>query len=374
MKILLAGGGTAGHINPAISIANEIKARRPDTEFLFAAAPGGMEDTLVPKAGYPVAHIHVAGFRRSFSPADIAHNLKAVSYLATAGAKARKILNEFQPDAVVGTGGYLSGPVLLAAQKKKIPTFLHEANAFPGVTIKALSKRATVIMLAFPEAQQYLPAGKRYEVVGIPVRQSFVTTTKKEAREKLGLDDSFTILSFGGSQGALKINEIAADIMQWHCKDGKINHIHGYGKHGRDSFPKMLKDRHIDLEKYPRIQAKEYIDNMNLYVAAADIVVSRAGASTIMELEVAGKPSILVPYPYAAENHQYHNARVLSDADASILVEEKDYDREKLLNQLKELYEHPERLRELSQNASKLAVLDTAEKIYDIIMTKLEKK
>ena len=374
MKILLAGGGTAGHINPAISIANEIKARRPDTEFLFAAAPGGMEDTLVPKAGYPVAHIHVAGFRRSFSPADIAHNLKAVSYLATAGVKARKILNDFQPDAVIGTGGYLSGPVLLAAQKKKIPTFLHEANAFPGVTIKALSKRATVIMLAFPEAQQYLPAGKRYEVVGIPVRQSFVTTTKREARKKLGLDDNFTILSFGGSQGALKINEIAADIMQWHCKDGKINHIHGYGKHGRDTFPKMLKERHIDLSKYPRIQAKEYIDNMNLYVAAADIVISRAGASTIMELEVAGKPSILVPYPYAAENHQYHNARVLSDADASILVEEKDYDREKLLQEIRELYEHPERLSELSQNASKLAVLDTTEKIYNIIMTELEKK
>ena len=374
MKILLAGGGTAGHINPAISIANEIKARRPDTELLFAAAPGGMEDTLVPKAGYPVAHIHVAGFRRSFSPADIAHNLKAVSYLATAGVKARKILNDFQPDAVIGTGGYLSGPVLLAAQKKKIPTFLHEANAFPGVTIKALSKRATVIMLAFPEAQQYLPAGKRYEVVGIPVRQSFVTTTKREARKKLGLDDNFTILSFGGSQGALKINEIAADIMQWHCKDGKINHIHGYGKHGRDTFPKMLKERHIDLSKYPRIQAKEYIDNMNLYVAAADIVISRAGASTIMELEVAGKPSILVPYPYAAENHQYHNARVLSDADASILVEEKDYDREKLLQEIRELYEHPERLSELSQNASKLAVLDTTEKIYNIIMTELEKK
>ena len=374
MKILLAGGGTAGHINPAISIANEIKARRPDTEFLFAAAPGGMEDTLVPKAGYPVAHIHVAGFRRSFSPADIAHNVKALSYLATAGAKARKILNDFQPDAVVGTGGYLSGPVLLAAQKKKIPTFLHEANAFPGVTTKALAKRADVIMLAFSEAMRYLPEGKRYEVVGIPVRQSFVTTTKKEARAKLGLDDHFTILSFGGSQGALKINEIAADIMQWHCKDGKINHIHGYGKHGRDTFPKMLKERHIDLSKYPRIQAKEYIDNMNLYVAAADIVISRAGASTIMELEVAGKPSILVPYPYAAENHQYHNARVLADADASILVEEKDYDRERLLEKIKELYEHPERLKEFSQNASKLAVLDTAEKIYNIIMTELEKK
>lgn len=374
MKILLAGGGTAGHINPAIAIANEMRSRRPDTEFLFAAAPGGMEDTLVPKAGYPVAHIHVAGFRRSFSPADVAHNLKALFYLAGAGAKAKKIIGDFKPDAVIGTGGYLSGPILLAAQKKKIPTFLHEANAFPGVTTKALAKGADVIMLAFPEAIEHLPQGKRYEVVGIPVRQSFVTTTKKEARKQLGLDDHFTILSFGGSQGALKINEIAADIMQWHCKNGQINHIHGYGKNGRDSFPQMLKARHVDLSKHPRIQAKEYIDNMNLCVAAADIVLSRAGASTIMELEVAGKPSVLVPYPYAAENHQYHNARVLADAGASILVEEKEYDRKALLEKLKELYEQPKLLSELSQNASKLAVLDTTEKIYHIIMTELEKK
>ncbi len=373
MRILLAGGGTGGHINPAISIANEIKAHHPDAEFLFAATPHGMENTLVPKAGYNVAHIKVAGFKRSFSPSDIIHNFKSLGYLMTASSRAKKIIDDFKPDAVIGTGGYLSGPILLAAQKKKIPTFIHEANAFPGVTTKALAKNADVIMLAFPEAKKYLPEGKHYEVVGIPVRQEFITTSKSEARKELGLDENFTILSFGGSQGALRINEIAADIMKWHSEKGEINHIHGYGKHGKDTFPEMLKERNIDIEKLPRIEIKEYIDNMHLYVAAADIVISRAGASTIMELEVAGKASVLVPYPYAAENHQYHNAKVLSDADASILIEEKNYNREKLIEKLNELYENPERLKEFSQNASSLAVLDTNERIYNIIMSKLNK-
>lgn len=373
MRILLAGGGTGGHINPAISIANEIKSHHPDTKFLFAATPNGMENILVPQAGYDVAHIKVAGFKRSLSPSNILHNIKALSYLLTASKKAGKIIDDFKPDAVIGTGGYLSGPILLSAQKRKIPTFLHEANAFPGVTTKALAKNAEVIMLAFEEAKKHLPEGKNYEVVGIPVRQSFMTTTKKEAREKLGLDDAFTILSFGGSQGAVKINEIAADIMKWHSADNKINHIHGYGKHGRDTFPQMLKERNIDLSLYSRIEAKEYIDNMNLYVAAADLVISRAGASTIMELEVAGKPSILVPYPYATENHQYYNAKVLADKKASILVEEKNYDREKLIQSLKELYENRNLLAEFSKNASELAVFDTNERIYNIIMSKLGK-
>ncbi len=371
MRIMLAGGGTGGHINPAISIADEIKLRNPDTEFLFAATPNGMENTLVPKAGYKVRHIKVAGFKRSFSPSDILHNFKALSYLVTASFKAGKIIDDFKPDAVIGTGGYLSGPVLLAAQKRKIPTFLHEANAFPGVTTKSLAKNAEVVMVAFPETITHLPKGKHYEVVGIPIRQAFITTTKKEAREKLGLDDKFTILSFGGSQGAVKINEIAADIMKWHCDKNDINHIHGYGKHGRDTFPLMLKERNIDLLKYPRIEIKEYIDNMSLYVAAADLVISRAGASTIMELEVSGKPSVLVPYPYATENHQYYNAKVLSDAGASILIEEKDYNKEKLINEIEKLYSDDKLLSEFSHNASRLAVMDTNERIYNIIMSKL---
>ena len=161
--------------------------------------------------------------------------------------------------------------------------------------------------------------------------------------------------------------------MAWHCKEGKINHIHGYGKHGRENFPKMLEERGIDLNDYPRIQAREYIDDMALWTAAADLVISRAGAITISELEVLGKPSILVPYPYAAENHQYHNAKVLEDHRAAILVEEKDYSKEAIIERIEELYHSPEKLEELGKNAASLAVYDTTRQIYDRIMEELSK-
>lgn len=373
MKFILAGGGTGGHINPAIAIANEIKAHQPDAEFLFVANPGGMEDTLVPKAGYPVAHIKLAGFYRGLTPGNLVHNVKTVSYLLTADRKARKILREFQPDAVIGTGGYLCGPIVMEAQKLHIPTFLHEQNAFPGVTIKLLSKKADVVFLAFGEAKAHLPTKQRCEVVGNPVRQEFLSASRKEARKKLGLDDSFTIFSVGGSSGANAINEMAADIMAWHCREEKINHIHGYGKHGRENFPQMLAARGIDLSRYPRIQAREYIDDMALWTAAADLVISRAGAITISELEVTGKASILVPYPYAAENHQYHNAKVLEDHGAAILIEEKDYRKEGLLAQIDELYRNPEKLEALGRNAASLATFDTTERIYQLLMKELKK-
>ena len=374
MKFILVGGGTGGHINPAIAIANELKSRYPEAEFLFIANPDGMENTLVPKAGYPVAHIRVTGFARGFSMHDIVHNVKTVSYLASADFKARKILRDFQPDAVIGTGGYLGGPIVMEAQKMKIPTFIHEQNAFPGVTNKLLAKKADIVFLAFEEARGRMPESTHCMTVGNPIRQSFLKATRADARRKLGLDDAFTIFSVGGSLGANKINEMAADLMAWHSAEGKINHIHGYGKHGRENFPKMLQERGVDLKACPRIRASEYIDNMDLCMTAADLIISRAGAITISELEVAGRGSILVPYPYAAENHQYHNARVLADHGAAIVVEEKDYNREKLLSAVKDFAEHPEKAEELGRNAASLAVYDTAERICTAIGEFLQKK
>ncbi|MGI5893002.1 MAG: undecaprenyldiphospho-muramoylpentapeptide beta-N-acetylglucosaminyltransferase [Candidatus Merdivicinus sp.] len=374
MKFILVGGGTGGHINPAIAIANELKAKLPDAEFLFIANPDGMENTLVPKAGYPVAHIRVTGFARGFSMHDLVHNVKTVSYLASADFKARKILRDFHPDAVIGTGGYLGGPIVMEAQKMKIPTFIHEQNAFPGVTNKLLAKKADIVFLAFEEAKSRMPEGIRCETVGNPIRQSFLSMTKAEARRKLGLDDAFTIFSVGGSLGANKINEIAADLMAWHSREGKINHIHGYGKHGRENFPKMLAERGVDLSKCPRIDAREYIDNMDLCMTAADLIISRAGAITISELEVVGRASILVPYPYAAENHQYHNAKVLENHGAAILVEEKDYQKEDLLEKVKALAADPAKTDEFGRNAASLAVYDTADRICQCILAYLDKK
>ncbi len=374
MKFILVGGGTGGHINPAIAIANELKARLPDAEFLFIANPDGMENTLVPRAGYPVAHIRVSGFARGFSAHDIVHNIKTVSYLASADFKARKVLRDFRPDAVIGTGGYLGGPIVMEAQKMKIPTFIHEQNAFPGVTNKLLARKADIVFLAFPEAKSRMPAGIRCETVGNPVRQSFLSATRENARKKLGLDGAFTIFSVGGSLGANKINEMAADLMAWHSKEGKINHIHGFGKHGRENFPKLLADRGVSLENCPRIRTREYIDNMDLCMTAADLIISRAGAITISELEVVGRASILVPYPYAAENHQYHNAKVLADHGAALLIEEKDYDRDALIARVKALSSDPEETARLGANAAKLAVYDTADRICQSILATLAAK
>lgn len=374
MRVLLAGGGTGGHINPAIAIANEWKKRDPEAEFLFAATPGNMEDTLVPKAGYPVAHIKLAGFYRSLLPQDIAHNIKAAAWLATSDMKAAKIVKDFHPDFAVGTGGYLSGPIVRKAQKMGIPTFIHEQNAFPGVTSKLLAPKADIVFSAFPEARERLPECQRFEVVGNPVRQAFIGVSKKEARRILGLDDHFTIFSVGGSLGATKINEMAADLMAWHCEGGGINHIHGFGKNGRELFPKMLQERGVDLSKYPRVSAQEYIDNIHLYMAAADLVISRAGALTISELQITGAPSILIPYPYAAENHQYHNAMVLQNAGAALVVTEKDYKKEWLIEEVERFADNPGRVASFSENASRLAVLDTAERICSMIEATLRER
>lgn len=363
MRILLAGGGTGGHINPAVAIAGELAKIYPGSEFLFAAVPGNMEDTMIPKQGYPVAHIKIAGFYRSLLPWDIAHNVKAAYWLALSGHRASQIVRDFNPDLAIGTGGYVSGPVIRKAEQMGVPVFLHEQNAFPGVTTKMLAPMAETIFLAFPEAEKRIPGGKHFEVVGNPVRHAFIGIDKASARKALGIDDHFTIVSVGGSLGATAINRMAADLMAWHAPSGEINHFHGYGKNGRERFPKMLRERGLDLSKYPRIRAMEFIDQMHLYLAAADLVISRAGAITISELEAVGAPSILVPYPYAAENHQYHNGMVLQNAGAALVVEEKDYKKEWLIGEVEKFARDPGRVKAFSENARKLAVTDTCARI-----------
>lgn len=367
MRVLLAGGGTAGHINPALAIAGEIKKQSPKSHILFAGTPNGMEATLVTKAGFAFSPIKVRGFQRSFSPQNIIKNIDAVKCLMTANQRAKKIISGFKPDVVIGTGGYVSGPVVRCAAKMGIKTVIHEQNAFPGVTTKLLSKHVDKILLAVAEAKKYFAEEcfDKIEVVGNPIRESILHKTKQQARAELNMDDKMCILSFGGSLGATKVNEIAADIMRWHS--GKeINHIHAYGKFGAEEFERMLKERGVD-RGLKRLDIREYIDNMDTCLAAADIVVCRAGAITLSELEATGKASVLVPSPYVAENHQYHNAMVLQEHGAAIVVEEKNYDREKLIAFLEGIHKDPGRLRKLSENAAALGVLDTCEKIYGIV-------
>ena len=292
MRVLIACGGTGGHINPGIAIADMIKAKYPDAEFLFAGTPKGMESKLVPKAGYRLETIKVAGFQRKISLENVGRNAKALAYLATSGKRAKQIIKDFKPDIAIGTGGYAAGPVIRKAAKMGIPTAIHEQNAYPGVTNRLLSKEVDYVMLTVIEALDYMDKSKfEYSVTGLPVRSNINSITKEEARRKLGFNDDLTILSFGGSLGAGCINETMAAAIKWHVKEGlNINHIHGYGGMGKDTFPKEMKEAGIPM-KSDRLRITEYINDMDVCLAAADVVICRSGASTLAELEAAGRAS-----------------------------------------------------------------------------------
>lgn len=366
MKVLITGGGTAGHINPAIAIAQEFKKRDRDTQILFVGTPNGMESKLVPKAGFDFAGVPVKGFSRSLSPGDVMHNISAVSLAVKAKKRARKVIQDFAPDIAIGTGGYVAGPVMLEATKLGVKTAIHESNAFPGMTNKILASKVDVVFGAVEDTKKHLKDVKRFEVVGNPLKESIITKSKSKARIELGIDDRPLVLCFGGSLGAMAMNRIGADLIEWNIKYKKVNIVHGYGKNAVESFPEMLRERKVtELPNY--IKTLEYIDNMETYLAAADLVICRAGAMTISELQATGKPAILVPSPNVTENHQYHNAKALVDKQAALMIEEKTYHPSKITNMVRKLVETPNQLEELSQNASALAVLDTSARIYNIL-------
>ena len=373
MKIVFACGGTGGHINPAIAIAGTIKEKYPDAQISFIGNRTGMEAQLVPKAGYDFHPIDVAGFQRKLNFTNIKRNIDAFYKMFYSTVQSGKILKELQPDVVVGTGGYVCGPVLRKAAKMGIKTATHEQNAFPGVTTKMLCKFADQIMVAMPDAIKRLPDNRSYTITGNPVRESIIITTKLEARKKLGLDNRPMILSLGGSLGARRVNESVADLLGWHGNTGKYYHYHAIGKFGMDFMPNLIKSKGVDYENKPYLRITEYIYDMDLCMAAADLVINRAGATTLSELEVQGKPSILIPSPNVAENHQYYNAKALSDVGAAVLIEEKDLTGEKLIETVASLIDNPEKLEQMSKAAKSIAVTDSNERICKVIMKLLKK-
>lgn len=374
MRVLMSCGGTGGHINPALAIADIIKSKYPDAEFLFAGTPNGMEAKLVPQAGYKLETIKVAGFQRKISIENIGRNIKAAAYLVTSGSRAKSIVKNFDPDIAIGTGGYAAGPVIRKAAKMGVPSAIHEQNAFPGVTNKLLSKEVDHVMLTVKEALDFMDKGRfEYSVTGLPVRSDITKMNKADARKKLGFDDSFTILSFGGSLGAGCINETMTETIKWHVgRKMKINHIHGYGGMGRETFPNAMKEAGIPL-KNDRLRITEYINDMDVCLAAADLVICRSGASTLAELEAAGRASILIPSPIVAGNHQYHNAMVLGKADAAIVIEQKDVTSEKIIGEIEKLYLDTDRVKKMSANALELHLNDTPQRILKVVDKLLEK-
>ena len=324
MNLIFTCGGTAGHINPAIAVANMMKERHPDANILFIGATGHMEEKLVPQAGFQLMCLPGSGLSRGKNLAAVKKNLYAVKCVLDAVKACKQKFREFQPDVVIGTGGYASFPALYAAQSMGIPTCVHESNAVPGVTTKLAAARADAILVAFPESVAHYKRAERVEVVGMPVQQEFLYTTKEAARKELGLTGHVLVSAFG-SLGAKVMNETMADMMRLEQEDNfPFHHIHATGNFGKEWMPQRVKNNGVDYETVPELDIREYIYNMPTVLAAADVIIGRAGAATCNEIAAAGTPCILVPSPNVTNNHQEKNARVLEAGGGAVVVLEKD--------------------------------------------------
>ncbi len=364
-KIVFTTGGTGGHINPALAVAGEIRRKYPDAEILFIGTSDRLETKLVPDAGFNLKTIEMSGFQRRPSLENLKRNLLTVKRLLTVTGKVKKIFSEFNPDIVIGFGGYVSGPVVRTAAKMGIPTVIHEQNAFPGVTNKALAKMVDKVMLTAPEAEKYMQPKNPIEVTGLPVRYEIVEADREFARAELNLGDKPLILSMGGSLGARTINDAMVEVIKKLQPEHKFRFIHATGKFGT-WVPDKLKENGVDLDDKD-LDIREYINNMEVCMPAADIIIGRSGASTLSELQATGSASILIPSPNVTENHQYHNAMALVRNGAAEIIEEKDLTGEILTNKILELFEDADKISTMRRNAKEMAILDSTERIIRII-------
>ncbi|MHB1484657.1 MAG: undecaprenyldiphospho-muramoylpentapeptide beta-N-acetylglucosaminyltransferase [Saccharofermentanales bacterium] len=363
-RYIIAAGGTSGHINPAIAIADEIKKREPDAQILFCGTDFGMENDIVPKHGYDLTHIDALGF-----PSKPSKKLFfAIKAFFNGRRQSRKLLEKIKPDAVIGTGGYVCGPVVSMAESLKIPSLIHEQNAYPGKANRFLARKADVVCISFPGAGSYFRKAKKVVMTGNPVREVFFGLTKEMARKELNIRmDEKLLFATGGSLGARTINQAVMDIARYHKEPG-FSMILACGK---KAYPSLKEE----ADKYfPALTLKEYIYNQHLYLAAADIVLCRAGALTCSEIAVLSKASVMVPYPYAAGDHQTFNAKTFSDIGASVLITDNDLDHAVLYEQVRGLFADPERIAKMESLAGTLALPDATSRIYDELQEIIRKK
>lgn len=354
MRVIFAGGGTAGHINPAISAAQELCRRNSDTEILFIGVCGHMEERLCEKAGFPIRFIQVAGLDRR----HLLRNFKIVGDALGAVKEAKRIIREFSPDVVVGTGGYVSGPVVFAASRLKIPTVIHEQNVLAGVTTKLLCRVATAVGTAFEECQ--LPHCRKKVCVGNPLRAELLNTQREEARKKLGIpEDASFVVGIGGSLGARVINQQMLRLMEAAPMGMQV-----WLSTGKNAYESI----------YPQAPQKDgccvlpYIYNAGEVYAAADLLVCRAGAITLSEMNAMGKPAILIPSPNVAENHQEYNAGLQQKRGAAVMITEAELTETLFLDTVFALMSDRERLKRMSEASAALAVSDASERFADLIM------
>ena len=370
MRLYITGGGTGGHVTPGLAIARYFEHKHPDTVVRFAGSARGIENKLVPREGYPLDTIEIIGLSRSMSLKGLAHNVKAAKLAASAVGKAKKMLQAARPDCVIGCGGYASFAVVRAAQQMGIPTVLLEVNALPGKVTKMLAKKADRVLVCFEQAKEILGGGDKIVLTGAPVRGEILAADRDKARAKFGLrEDDQLVISFWGSMGAKYMNEHMVGALALECKNNvPYHHVHATGAAARDWLPKLAAEQGADLKNHPNIEVTEYIYDMADRMAAADLVVCRAGAATLGELCMLGRPALLVPSPFVAENHQEKNARALEAAGGCRVLLEKDAVPQRLYDEVQDLLSDRERLHRMGQDATKLAAHDASEKIYREIM------
>lgn len=370
MKVILSGGGTGGHVNPALAIGEAIEKYDPTVELHYVGTPAGIENKLVPEK-YTMHHIEIRGLKRSLSPS----NIKTAAMTVKAFKNARKLLSEVKPDAVIGTGGYVCWPICAAAAKEGIPCFLHESNAVPGFAVKMLEKKADVIFLNFAKTAEQLKKAKKTMHVGTPLKSAFYTETAKSARNKLSIDEKYEkiVLSFGGSLGAATLNREILSLM----KDYGRSHpdtlfLHATGARGYKEFDEAFSK---EIGKCPdNLKYSEYIYDMPIYMAAADLIICRSGAMTLSEIAALRKPSILIPSPNVTNDQQTKNARLLSENNAAILLREEDLSDGKLTSTVTELLSDNRRIDEMKNNVGKFAASDPEKAITDEIVRVIKEK
>ncbi len=370
MNVIFTCGGTAGHINPALAVANIWKERHPDGKILFIGGDS-METELVPKAGYEFVGTNTACFDRGRSLEALRYNLKAIGRIRRAIKTCYQTIRDFAPDVVVGTGGYASFPALYAAHKMGIPTCVHESNALPGLTTKLVANWVDRLLVCFTESVSQYRKPEKAEVVGMPVRREFIFTKKQDARRALGLDDRPLVVSAFGSQGARAMNLAVGELFRLEQDAGfPFRHIHAVGSYGWEWMPEYVKQQGVDLSKAKSIDMREYIYDMPTVMAAADVVIGRAGASSCNEFAASGTPCILIPSPNVTNNHQEKNARAMEAQGGAIVILEKDCTAQTLFDEVRALLSDAQRQRAMQTALSRMAVPDSAERIC-IVLEKL---
>lgn len=368
-KMIFTCGGTAGHINPAIALAQLAREKEPTVEILFVGAERGLEKDLVPKAGYHFRTVHISSFHRSFKPHEIKHNLISACNLLRSPREARAILREFQPDVVIGTGGYASFPLVKAAAKAGIPTAVHESNMVPGLTTEMLEPFANRIMVGFESCRKYYKHPQKVAVTGTPVREEFFALTKAQAKEQLGVNDGRPlVVSFWGSLGASGMNQQMVDFLALEAAKEPFHHIHAAGSGNLTALKHALKERGVVLSEHPALDVREYIYDMARVCRAADLVICRAGASTISELTALGVPALMVPSPYVTNNHQEKNARALEESGGAVVLLERECSGQALFQAASGILRDEERRAEMERSMLSLGIRDAGERIWQTVL------